>query len=570
MTKAIVVRVEGDYVITAEGAGLLSTLASQASDARDEAVSAAAAALAAAGVGEYPDTGAGLSGTTEGETFWVDMGDGTGQVYRHDPGPTATPLQKFIIDPTASGAADIFAGGVPTTAALASPPGARGVGFIQSGTGASATETLNKLRRFIDVLDFIPSALHEGIRDGTNTTDLTSYCQAAIDAVITGGGGYLRFPTGTYKTTDALTISSAQMVNIVGDGKSRTVISRANVSGPIIILQNASGPSSGDGYYFNWHGFKLNYSTVATGGDTGAIGISFETGTGDISYGYVNFGFQGIEISGAYIGISNGYGAGSPPNVWGWTWDDIVISSFANRALYFVNGGSGGFPACRIGHIYIQGRAGLTYADSPFVINSADGVSIDVIEWNVITANCSALMDFVGSSRGVNINILRCENVTINGSAAHAFLFNSTGHTRVGQVIAQTIGVADGVVASMMRITGTGTAELGSVVAEAINQTGSTGVMIANQQDANGKFRFVGSIVGSGTAWVGGDGGGGYSGASALYVRDDGLSVHGNKVVGARGAAIPDATGGATVDTEARAAVNAVLAFLRSWGSIGT
>lgn len=128
MTKAIVVRVEGDYVITAEGAGLLSTLASQASDARDEAVSAAAAALAAAGVGEYPDTGAGLSGTTEGETFWVDLGDGTGQVYRHDPGPTATALRKFIIDPTDSGAADIFAGGVPTSAALASPAGADMVG----------------------------------------------------------------------------------------------------------------------------------------------------------------------------------------------------------------------------------------------------------------------------------------------------------------------------------------------------------------------------------------------------------------------------------------------------------
>lgn len=141
MTKAIVVRIEGDYVITAQGAGLLSTLASQASDARDEAVdardeavSAAVAARAAAGVGEYPDTGAGLSGTTEGGTFWVDLGDGTGQVYRHDPGPTATPLQKFIIDPTDSGAADIFAGGVPTTAALASPTGGEMVGIYGGGS----------------------------------------------------------------------------------------------------------------------------------------------------------------------------------------------------------------------------------------------------------------------------------------------------------------------------------------------------------------------------------------------------------------------------------------------------
>lgn len=71
----------------------------------DLAQSAAAAALAAAGVGEYADTTAGLAGTATGETFWVDLGDGTGQVYRHDAGPVATALHKFIIDPTGSGAA---------------------------------------------------------------------------------------------------------------------------------------------------------------------------------------------------------------------------------------------------------------------------------------------------------------------------------------------------------------------------------------------------------------------------------------------------------------------------------
>lgn len=141
MTKAIVVRIEGDYVITAQGADLLSAIAGQASDAKDEAVAAASVALAAGGVGEYPDTGAGLSGTTEGETFWVDLGDGTGQVYRHDPGPTATPLQKFIIDPTDPGAADIFAGGVPTLAALDSSTGAVMVGLGDTTVAASIPPT---------------------------------------------------------------------------------------------------------------------------------------------------------------------------------------------------------------------------------------------------------------------------------------------------------------------------------------------------------------------------------------------------------------------------------------------
>lgn len=79
-----------------------------AQDARDDAQSAASAALAAAGVGEYDNTAAGLSGTSEGETFWVDNGDGTGTIYRHDAGPLATEIGKFVKDPTASGAAALI------------------------------------------------------------------------------------------------------------------------------------------------------------------------------------------------------------------------------------------------------------------------------------------------------------------------------------------------------------------------------------------------------------------------------------------------------------------------------
>lgn len=73
--------------------------------AAEQAQGSAAAALAAAGVGEYADIAAGLAGTAIGETFWVDLGNGLGQVYRHDAGPVATALQSFIIDPLGPGAA---------------------------------------------------------------------------------------------------------------------------------------------------------------------------------------------------------------------------------------------------------------------------------------------------------------------------------------------------------------------------------------------------------------------------------------------------------------------------------
>lgn len=54
------------------------------------------------------------------------------------------------------------------------------------------------------------------------------------------------------------------------------------------------------------------------------------------------------------------------------------------------------------------------------------------------------------------------------------------------------------------------------------------------------------------------------------HVRAAKLSVGGNQVVGARLAAVADATGGATVDAEARAVIAAILARLRLHGLIAS
>ena len=48
------------------------------------------------------------------------------------------------------------------------------------------------------------------------------------------------------------------------------------------------------------------------------------------------------------------------------------------------------------------------------------------------------------------------------------------------------------------------------------------------------------------------------------------LSVSGTKVIGAQGAAVANASGGAFVDAEARTALNALLARLRAHGIIAT
>lgn len=59
------------------------------------------------------------------------------------------------------------------------------------------------------------------------------------------------------------------------------------------------------------------------------------------------------------------------------------------------------------------------------------------------------------------------------------------------------------------------------------------------------------------------------NGASQVDVSSR-YEVAGTQVVGAQQAAIPDAAGGVTVDTEARAALNTLLAELRTHGLIAT
>lgn len=63
---------------------------------------------------------------------------------------------------------------------------------------------------------------------------------------------------------------------------------------------------------------------------------------------------------------------------------------------------------------------------------------------------------------------------------------------------------------------------------------------------------------------------GSWEGLMGAVKANVGFFIGGNQIVGSRGAAVADATGGATIDTEARAALNALLARVRTHGLIAT
>lgn len=186
---------------------------------------AAAAALAAAGVGEYASTAAGLAATSPGDTFWVDQEDGTGQVYRHDTGPVATALNSFILDPTDTGAAAIFAGGVPRSAALSASDGAALVGFSQADTFANGTAG-SRFKQEVWATDAPYNA------DATGATDASAAIAAAI-AALPATGGTVRFGPGTFKANFTLP-AEPKVVNVIGAGFGATRLIQNTADTPII------------------------------------------------------------------------------------------------------------------------------------------------------------------------------------------------------------------------------------------------------------------------------------------------------------------------------------------------
>lgn len=372
------------------------------------------------------------------------------------------------------------------------------------------------------VLDWIPGIYHADIRTRTSAVDLVGYIQTAIDDVISAGGGELYFPAGAYPISDSLEIANANRLNLRGEGRNLSLVVRTDTSGPIIRLLNASSSAQPNGYDWHWEGLGFSFSSPADTDDEDAIGVSFETGTGNIGFGYVNFFWRDIDIGGANVAISNDYGAGDPPNVWGWSWENLVLRDFACRALYFTNGGTGGFPNCRIASIYVQGRAEGTYSTDPFYCDAIDGWSIDALEWNVGTYAVAGLLFFTGA-RALNIGSARFEAIELQGSSP-ALIFSEAADVVAGALSVQGVEIASGATAAVVRTTNAAQSVIQSLDAGGITGAGLLLPCVGN-------IAFLGPISPASGSWFAGPGG--YA-APWLQVTQGGLNHAGTQVVGAR------------------------------------
>lgn len=193
MTRAIIVKRQGAYIVAAEGAAVVGSLTAQAKAARDAAAASAALAESASGP-TYANTTAGLAETTDGQGFAVDNGDGTVTVYLNDSGSAVA--QRTLA----------------TTAFLASSAGASQVGFIQAGTGAAARTLQDKAREIVSFAD------KGAPTDGSDATADIDNALATSRSVEAGSGNY-----------------RAQDITLDQDGQ---ILS---ARGTVNILRNASG-----------------------------------------------------------------------------------------------------------------------------------------------------------------------------------------------------------------------------------------------------------------------------------------------------------------------------------------
>jgi len=203
------------------------------------AQTAASAALAAAGVGKYDDTADGLVNTSLGETFWVDLGNGLGQVYRHDAGPVATVLQKFIIDPSDSGAAAV-------------------IGTIQTGTGAAARtlEDVANERQSVAGRNTLANALSVGLPVLFNAGSRTLQTTAAVAA---GTQLYGDGDTATETTVQA----TAGLPNLYGF----TVASNSAITDQGIVLdKNGQTWAAGIGFASPASNIRIERVTFSSAG----------------------------------------------------------------------------------------------------------------------------------------------------------------------------------------------------------------------------------------------------------------------------------------------------------------
>lgn len=211
---------------------------------------------------------------------------------------------------------------LPSYAVLAASSGSNLLGFLQSSTGAQARTVQDKLRDTISVFDFMTAAQIAAVKANNyavvTAAAITTACQNAITAA---AGGFVHFPTGTYRISSTLSYNVdatfgfvAPGIKIVGDGPGKTIFDNRVANAPMIDIDAAN---HGIPYEASWGAVLREFSIINVSSPANSIGIRVINGYEvDIHHLYITgMTAYGIELkNGAFL--DDGWNMVSITNSW--------------------------------------------------------------------------------------------------------------------------------------------------------------------------------------------------------------------------------------------------------------
>lgn len=115
------------------------------------------------------------------------------------------------------------------------------VSWVQTGAGAVVRSLADRAHGTVELLDFVPVALHASIADGTITTNLVPYLHAARDS--RPGGIAIQLPIGTVYATETFYFDK-NAVWLVGPGDEVCNYKYVNAAGGIVFSGDSDTTAS--------------------------------------------------------------------------------------------------------------------------------------------------------------------------------------------------------------------------------------------------------------------------------------------------------------------------------------
>ena len=258
--------------------------------------------------------------------------------------------------------------------------------YTPAGTGAVATTVQAKLRQIISVKDFGAT--------GNGSTDDTLAIQKTIDYLSSIGGGTAQFPTGTYKISAKLTISS-NSIFLSGEGRQSSVIAPVAMAQDFILFDTCS------------QGGVNNLGIIPTGAQTGATaGIRVKNCHNVVVDQFLLYANtrNGIIVEGS---LSQGV----------WVLDGIVASCYDGIRLNYASG------------VYVNTVDIISSGNSAFATYPGVGQYVTAVFAEGVTADTSvghgiALIDNGGKT--TDVNLVNCWAAT-NGLSGLRCAANTDG-----------------------------------------------------------------------------------------------------------------------------------------------